>query len=49
MAAAGPGEVLTSQTVRDLVAGANIMVEDRGPHALKGIEGTWQLFAATQA
>jgi hypothetical protein len=49
MAAAGPGEILTSQTVRDLVVGANIMVEDRGPHALKGIEGTWQLFAATQA
>jgi class 3 adenylate cyclase/pimeloyl-ACP methyl ester carboxylesterase len=49
MAAAGPGEVFTSRTVRDLVVGANITVEDRGPHALKGIEGTWQLFAVTRA
>jgi class 3 adenylate cyclase len=49
MAAAGSGEILTSRTVRDLVAGANITVEDRGPHALKGIEDTWQLFAVTRA
>jgi class 3 adenylate cyclase len=49
MAAAGPGEVLTSRTVRDLVVGANIVVEDRGPHVLKGIEGTWELFAVTRA
>jgi class 3 adenylate cyclase len=48
MAVAGPGEVVTSGTVRDLVVGSNIAVEDRGPHALKGIEGTWQLFAVTQ-
>jgi class 3 adenylate cyclase/pimeloyl-ACP methyl ester carboxylesterase len=49
MAAAESGEILTSRTVRDLVVGANITVEDRGPHALKGIEGTWQLFAVTRA
>jgi class 3 adenylate cyclase len=49
MALAGSGEILTSRTVRDLVAGANITVEDRGPHALKGIEDTWQLFAVTRA
>jgi class 3 adenylate cyclase len=49
MAAAGSGEIFTSRTVRDLVVGANIAVEDRGPHALKGIEGTWQLFAITRA
>jgi class 3 adenylate cyclase len=49
MAAAGSGEIFISRTVRDLVVGANIAVEDRGPHALKGIEGTWQLFAVTRA
>jgi class 3 adenylate cyclase len=48
MAAAGSGEILTSRTVRDLVVGSGIAVEDRGPHALKGIDGTWQLFAVTQ-
>jgi class 3 adenylate cyclase len=49
MAAAGPGEILVSRTVRDLIVGSNITVEDRGPYALKGIEGTWQLFAVTRA
>jgi len=49
MASAGSGEILISRTVRDLVVGANITVEDRGPHALKGIEGTWQLFAVARA
>jgi class 3 adenylate cyclase len=49
MAAAGSGEIFTSRTVRDLVAGANITVEDRGPHALKGVEDAWQLFAVTRA
>jgi class 3 adenylate cyclase len=49
MAAAGSGEILTSRTVRDLVVGSNITVEDRGPHALKGIEDPWQLFAVTGA
>jgi class 3 adenylate cyclase len=48
MAAAGSGELLTSRTVRDLVVGSDIAVEDRGPHALKGIDGTWELFAVTQ-
>jgi class 3 adenylate cyclase len=49
MATAGAGEILVSRTVRDLVVGASIAVEDRGSHALKGIEGTWQLFAITRA
>jgi class 3 adenylate cyclase len=49
MAAAGSGEILISRTVRDLVVGATITVEDRGPHALKGIEDSWQLFAVTRA
>jgi class 3 adenylate cyclase len=49
MAAAMWGEILISRTVRDLVVGAPITVEDRGPHTLKGIEGSWQLFAVTRA
>jgi class 3 adenylate cyclase len=45
MAAAGPGEVLVSGTVHDLVAGSDHVLEDRGAHALKGIAGEWRLFA----
>jgi class 3 adenylate cyclase len=45
MAAAGPGEVLVSRTVRDLVAGSDTALEDRGDHHLKGVEGSWRLFA----
>ena len=45
MATAGPGEVVTSRTVRDLVVGSDITVKDRGRHRLKGVEGTWPLFA----
>lgn len=43
---AGPGEVLVSQTVRDLVAGSGLLFEARGPHALKGVPGKWHLFRA---
>jgi class 3 adenylate cyclase len=43
---AGPGEVLVSQTVKDLVAGSGIEFEDRGAHELKGVPGEWRLFAA---
>ena len=49
MAAAGTNEILTSGTVRDLVIGSNVTVEDRGTHALKGIKDSWQLFAITRA
>ncbi len=44
-ALAGPGEVLVSRTVRDLVAGSGLSFSNRGEHALKGIPDTWQLFA----
>lgn len=44
-AVAGPGEVLVSRTVVDLVAGSGIEFEDRGEHELKGVPGTWQIFA----
>jgi pimeloyl-ACP methyl ester carboxylesterase len=43
--AAGPGEVLVSQTVKDLVAGSGIEFEDRGAHELKGVPGEWRLYA----
>jgi class 3 adenylate cyclase len=43
-AAAGPGEVLVSRTVTDLVAGSGIEFADRGAHTLKGVPGEWQLF-----
>jgi class 3 adenylate cyclase len=43
---AGPGEVLVSQTVKDLVAGSGLEFEDRGAHELKGIPGEWRLYAA---
>ena len=43
--AAGPGEVLVSRTVTDLVAGSGIEFADRGVHSLKGVPGDWQLFA----
>ena len=41
---AGPGEILVSGTVRDLVAGSGLRFSDRGRHRLKGVEGDWQLF-----
>jgi len=36
--------VVVSRTVKDLVAGSDIEVDDTGEHFLKGIEQTWQLF-----
>ena len=42
---AGPGEVLVSSTVRDLVVGSGIRFEERGRHSLKGVAGEWSLFA----
>jgi class 3 adenylate cyclase len=44
-ALAGPGEVLLSRTVKDLVAGSGLTFEERGTHMLKGVPGEWQLFA----
>ena len=43
---AAPGEVLVSQTVRDLVAGSGITFEERGLHTLKGVPQEWLLFRA---
>jgi class 3 adenylate cyclase len=44
---AGPGEVLVSRTVKDLVSGSGLEFEDRGSHTLKGIPDAWQVFAAS--
>ena len=44
---AGPGEVLVSSTVKDLVAGSGIEFEDRGSHELKGVPGEWRLYAVS--
>jgi class 3 adenylate cyclase/pimeloyl-ACP methyl ester carboxylesterase len=43
---AGPGEVLLTRTVRDLVAGSGIEFEERGEYELKGVSDTWALYAA---
>ena len=42
---ASSGEVLVSRTVTDLVAGSGIQFEGRGEHELKGVPGTWNLYA----
>ena len=43
-ALAGPGEVLVSRTVKDLVAGSGLAFADRGTHELKGVPEAWQLY-----
>jgi pimeloyl-ACP methyl ester carboxylesterase len=48
-AQAGPGEVLVSQTVKDLVAGSGIEFVDRGGAELKGVPGEWRLFSVAAA
>ena len=45
VAEAGPGEVLVSSAVRDLVVGSGIEFTDRGTHELKGVPGSWTLLA----
>jgi class 3 adenylate cyclase len=44
-AKAGPGEVLVSSTVKDLVAGSGLIFEDRGVQELGGIPGQWRLYS----
>ena len=45
-ALAAHGEVLVSQTVRDLVAGSGLTFAERGMHTLKGVPSEWRLFQA---
>ena len=44
-ARAEPGEVLVSNTVKDLVAGSGIDFEERETAELKGVPGEWRLYA----
>jgi class 3 adenylate cyclase len=43
-AIAQPGEVLVSNTVKELVAGSDITFMDRGTHIFKGFPAEWRLF-----
>jgi hypothetical protein len=42
---AGPGDILVSGTVKDIVVGSDARFEDRGQHSLKGMPGEWRLFS----
>jgi class 3 adenylate cyclase len=45
MSTADVGEVFVSRTVKDLTIGADLEFVDRGEHELKGVPGSWPLFA----
>jgi class 3 adenylate cyclase len=45
LGAADPGELLVSNTVKDLVVGSGIEFDDRGEHELRGVPGAWRLWA----
>lgn len=45
VALAGPGEVLVSSTVREIVTGSRRTFTERGEHRLKGVPGVWCLYA----
>jgi class 3 adenylate cyclase len=47
-ATAGAGEVLVSGTVRDLVGGSGLAFDDRGRQQLKGVPGSWPLYAVAR-
>ena len=42
---AGPGDILVSSTVKEIVVGSDARFEDRGQHSLKGMPGEWRLFS----
>jgi class 3 adenylate cyclase len=44
LAAASPGAVCVTSTVKDLVTGSGLAFHDRGRHELKGVPGDWQLY-----
>jgi pimeloyl-ACP methyl ester carboxylesterase/class 3 adenylate cyclase len=45
MSKAGGGEILVSQTTKDICGGSGLEFTEHGEYALKGVEGTWRLFA----
>jgi len=47
MQLAGPGEIVVSGTIRDLLDGSSFVFEDRGTHELKGLQGKRQVFAVS--
>ena len=47
MSLAGPGEILVTSTTKELVTGSDFGFEDFSAHELKGVPGTWQVFAVT--
>jgi class 3 adenylate cyclase len=44
-AVAGPGEIIVSSTVKELVVGSDMQFTDRGEHELRGVPGSWRLYA----
>jgi class 3 adenylate cyclase len=48
-ASASASEVLVSGAVPPLVAGSGINFEDRGEHELKGVPGSWKIYAVTDS
>ena len=46
-AIAGPGELVISRTVADLLGSVGHTLSDRGEHELKGVPSRWQLFTVT--
>lgn len=48
-ALARPNDVLVSSTLRDLVIGSGLELEERGAHQLKGVPGEWHLFAVASS
>ena len=46
-AAAQPGEILVSSTVKDLAVGSTVRFEDKGEKSLKGVPDPWRLYAVT--
>ena len=48
-ALANGGEILTSRTVQDLVLGSELVFAERGEHELKGVPGSWRVFALETA
>lgn len=47
-ALAGRGDVLVSQTVRDVTAGSALVFADAGEHELKGVPGRWKVFRVVE-
>jgi class 3 adenylate cyclase len=46
---AGGGDVLVSRTVKDLLLGSPYTFTSRGPKALKGVPGEWEVYAVEPA